>query len=274
MKKFVLFLSVLFCGFYVSVSAKSLGDLVLESSVYKAYKTSGFESSVSEYNSLKNNKKISEQDFMAMMKIYSDKKDLDKSMEVGNEALKKYPNSYNTYTLLAMDYANLKRYDEAILAYSDSIKIKPTEPAYYNRGQIFYYIKKDYGRAISDFTKAIEYISQLENPSTASFALADIYRLRALSYEKKQDYSKSIEDYDSAIKYNQSEPDLYYNRAVVKRLKASDSKLSKKESNALINSSNIDLENALEGYRKNNNMNMYNKIKKFKTFEAVKSVIK
>jgi len=73
---------------------------------------------------------------------------------------------------------------------------------YYNDGKTAY-DKKDYDKAITDFTQAIRL-----NPN-----LINAYNYRGLAYYLKSDYDKAIADYTQAIRLN-SHPGSYYNRGL------------------------------------------------------------
>ena len=63
--------------------------------------------------------------------------------------------------------------------------------AYYNRGNA-YFDKRDYDRAIADFTQAIKL-----DPKDA-FAIHD----RGVAYYEKHDFERAIADFEAAIKIN------------------------------------------------------------------------
>lgn len=274
MKKSILLLfSVFLIGTSTFVLAQSLYDAAKSSSVYQKYKTGGIQAAQSEYNNLKANNTIKEIDFLFMLQLYGEQRQMQKVISVANDGLKKIPNSAPMYTTLGMAYYETKDYDKAIEAQSQSIKIKPSEPAYYNRGLIYYYVKKDYTKAIADFTNALKYIEEYTNENVKNEAIIDIYQIRALSFGNKKDFDKAIADYDMAIKLDsKSNPDLYFNRAVMKLNKANNS--LKNAQSQLIESANKDFDIAIAGYQKNNNKVMCDKIRNYKQLQAVMSVIK
>jgi Tfp pilus assembly protein PilF len=60
------------------------------------------------------------------------------------------------YISRGMDYYDKKDYDKAIADFTEIIRLWPQhEPAYYCRG-LAYYDKKDYDRAIADFDHALQ----------------------------------------------------------------------------------------------------------------------
>lgn len=86
------------------------------------------------------------------------------------------------------NYLARGEYDQAILCFDKTIKIKPKfAPAYCNRGTC-YYEKGEYEQAILDFTKALEI-----NPK-----LVDAYYNRAAAFYHKRQYDKAWEDVHKA----------------------------------------------------------------------------
>jgi tetratricopeptide (TPR) repeat protein len=65
------------------------------------------------------------------------------------------------------------------------------------------YANKDYDRAITEFTSAIQI-----DPN-----FADAYYLRGLTHSKKRDYDPAIADFNQAIRLNPNLVAAYYNRA-------------------------------------------------------------
>ena len=86
------------------------------------------------------------------------------------------------------NYMTRGEYDQAILCFDKTIKIKPKfAPAYCNRGTC-YYEKGEYEQAVEDFNKALEI-----NPH-----LVGAYFNRATSYYQKQEYDKAWDDVHKA----------------------------------------------------------------------------
>src|SRR5262245_53552970 len=73
---------------------------------------------------------------------------------------------------------------------------------YHNRG-IAYFAKKDYDRAIADYSEAIRL-----NPS------ANAYGNRGNAHYHKEDYYYAIADYGEAIKLDPSDAKAHYNRGL------------------------------------------------------------
>ena len=86
------------------------------------------------------------------------------------------------------NYMTRGEYDQAILCFDKTIKIKPKfVPAYCKRGTA-YYEKSEYEQAVLDFTKALEL-----NPK-----LVGAYFNRAAAYYQKKEYDKAWDDVHKA----------------------------------------------------------------------------
>lgn len=66
--------------------------------------------------------------------------------------------------------------------------------AYCDRGQI-YFERKEYSRAIKDYSKALS----MAQPDSADFAIADAYSQRASAYMKLRRYDHAIRDFKKAV---------------------------------------------------------------------------
>jgi tetratricopeptide (TPR) repeat protein len=96
------------------------------------------------------------------------------------------------------------KYDEAIVYYTESIKLDPKGYlAYYFRG-VDHLEKGDYDKAISDLTE-----STLISPS-----YAPAFHARGNTYSKKNDIESAIRDLTMAIELN-SMPEAYKDRALI-----------------------------------------------------------
>jgi tetratricopeptide (TPR) repeat protein len=75
--------------------------------------------------------------------------------------------------------------------------------AYNNRGNAYYFVKKEYDRAIADYSEAI----QLDPKNVVAYNNGgDAY------YYVKRDYDQAITDYDKAIQLDPKYARAYYNR--------------------------------------------------------------
>ena len=97
--------------------------------------------------------------------------------------------SWQAYYNRGTCYLNLKKYNLAIIDFTESITLNSSSwQAYYNRGTCYLNLKK-YNLAIIDFTESIEL-----NSSRWEFYLG-----RAFCYESLQKYNLAITDYQKTI---------------------------------------------------------------------------
>jgi tetratricopeptide (TPR) repeat protein/S1-C subfamily serine protease len=100
----------------------------------------------------------------------------------------------------------LKRYQEAEVAFTEAIKLKPSELAYVNRGAVRTQLKQ-YSEAIADYNRAIAI-----NPQ-----YSEAYVNRGVVHEELKQYSEAITDYNRAIAINPQLAETYYNRGNVRK---------------------------------------------------------
>jgi tetratricopeptide (TPR) repeat protein len=116
--------------------------------------------------------------------------------------------AYLTLVTLGMSRYATEDWDGAIAAFSDALKqVKEpvsalTQDAVYNYRGISFYYKKDYGRAIADYTQTIKLKPEF----------ADAYANRGLAYYHKKDYDRAILDFNQAIKLKPDYADAYFLR--------------------------------------------------------------
>ena len=105
-----------------------------------------------------------------------------------------------------VEYGNRKDYDRALSDYSEAIRLNPKDPnPFAGRGNI-YRIQKDYARAIADNDEAIRL-----NPN---YALA--FNNRGNIYRLQKDFRRAIADYDEAIRINPKYALALYGRGLAK----------------------------------------------------------
>ena len=114
--------------------------------------------------------------------------------------------------LTADDYFELgfkkyeqKDYREAIVAYTEAIKINPNLAEAYNNRGVARYALGDKQGAIDDFTQAIKI-----NPN-----YANAYVGRGIARDDLGDKQGAIDDYTQAIKFNPNDADAYTNRGFI-----------------------------------------------------------
>jgi len=100
-----------------------------------------------------------------------------------------------------------KDYNKAIADYTEAIRLNPNENYYFWRAYAYKY-KGDYDRAITDYTQRIIRIDPNSN-----FDLRRGYIDRAEAYILKGDYDKAIADCNEALRLNQKDVAAYSCRA-------------------------------------------------------------
>jgi lipoprotein NlpI len=161
------------------------------------------------------------------------------AIEAYKKSLKLAKDDASTYEALGVAYRMLNRYDDAIVALTESIRIQPDRSAepYLRRG-ICWFQKEEYGLAGLDFDyasgidftdpraatwKGMTLVRQgllLDAVNTYSSALRYDNRFvlahvnRGLVYAALHDYKKAIIDFDGAINVTPKDPTLYFKRAI------------------------------------------------------------
>jgi len=100
-------------------------------------------------------------------------------------------------------YAKKKEYDKAIAEYTNAIELEPEYVCAYIRRGFAYVEKTEYDKAIADCTKAIELNSKC--PCA--------YTERGYAYRMKREYDRAIADYTRAIELKPRYVQAYINRA-------------------------------------------------------------
>jgi tetratricopeptide (TPR) repeat protein len=102
-------------------------------------------------------------------------------------------------------YYDKKDYDRAIADFTEAIRLDPRYVAAYNDRGVSYRNKGDYDRAIADYTEAIRLNPQYTNA----------YNNRGASYnDGKKDYDRAIADYTEAIRLNPQYAIAYNKRGI------------------------------------------------------------
>jgi tetratricopeptide (TPR) repeat protein len=94
-------------------------------------------------------------------------------------------------------------YDQAIVEFTEAIRIEPKNSDYYSNRGIAYYHKGSYDRAIADFTESLRL--KTEYPSVD-------YYSRATAYYAKGNYDQAIADFTEAIRLWSEDSSYYYGR--------------------------------------------------------------
>jgi tetratricopeptide (TPR) repeat protein len=117
------------------------------------------------------------------------------------------PDNFVLYMRRGLSYDKIKEYDKAISDYTEAININPNYEnifATYNNRGYAYYGKNDYSHAFADYTKAISI-----NPNYAR-----AYRNRGQAYLDTHDYNIAMDDFNEAIKLAPDDPDHYFLRGL------------------------------------------------------------
>src|SRR5271165_4018575 len=102
------------------------------------------------------------------------------------------------------DFYQRRDYDKAINDYTEAIRLDPNDAkAYHNRGRAYHYTKH-YDKALSDYTEAI----RLDPNDGAN------YYDRGLAYYDNKDYDKAISDFTEAIRLDPNYAKAYHNRGL------------------------------------------------------------
>jgi tetratricopeptide (TPR) repeat protein len=98
-------------------------------------------------------------------------------------------------------YSDKKEWDRAIADFTRAIEIDPRDVAYLVRGNA-YHDKKEYDRAVADYSKAID----------ISPRNTDAYYNRGNAFAAKQQYDEAIGDYSKSIEIDSRHGDAYNGR--------------------------------------------------------------
>ena len=99
-------------------------------------------------------------------------------------------------------YYGKKDYDRAIADFSNAIRLDPNFADAFNNRGLAYYDKNDYDHAIADYSASIRL-----NPKDAS-----AYRDRGIAYSNKKVYDRAIADFSEAIRLKPNYADAFKSR--------------------------------------------------------------
>ena len=106
------------------------------------------------------------------------------------------------YNRRGIAWSEKRDYDRAIADYTEALRLNPKYHfAYYNRG-IAWRNKGDADRAIADYSEALRL-----HP-----AYADAYNNRGIAWASKRDYDRAIADYGEALRLNPKDAKALNNR--------------------------------------------------------------
>jgi tetratricopeptide (TPR) repeat protein len=135
----------------------------------------------------------------------------DVAIERYSAVLKKNPKNAIVYNDRALAYKEKKDYARAIADFTEALRLKPDWFVYYNRG-IAYQEKGDDDSAIADFTKALKRVPD------AALARIDCLVGRGQSYVNKEETEPAMADLNAAIKLGAEEPDPYVLRGILHKV--------------------------------------------------------
>ena len=125
-----------------------------------------------------------------LWETYSKVKNLDDAVSFYEAVTKVYHEDSSYWFALAYIYYELKDYEKAVTAYTNSLEFSPNSTFSYNYRGVAYSKLKQNERAIQDYNKAIEL-----NPNYAT-----AYFNRGFIYEQLKKYKKALKDYQKALK--------------------------------------------------------------------------
>jgi tetratricopeptide (TPR) repeat protein len=121
--------------------------------------------------------------------VYSDKGEVDRAMEDMTKAVQLASSSYMSKVRIEM-YRQKGEFDRALDIVNLAIQVDTSDAhLYYIRGAIYYH-KKEYGKAVEDYTKVIRLDPNLKREG---------YNDRGIVYDIMGEYDKAIEDFARSI---------------------------------------------------------------------------
>jgi tetratricopeptide (TPR) repeat protein len=123
---------------------------------------------------------------------YYAKQDWDNAINAFSEVIRLKPSNYIPYWSRGDTYTRKGDYDRAIADFNKALALKSNEASLYNDRGLAYYFKGDYDQAIGDFTESLRLVPNNSNT----------YSLRGSMYYEKSDYDQAIADHSKAIELN------------------------------------------------------------------------
>lgn len=135
---------------------------------------------------------------------YMERNDFAKSYQFLNKTVKLYPAYYKGYYNRGLLNGKTQNYDKAISDFSKAIQYKNYYKAYVGRANV-YYILKDYPKAIAD---AKTVLKTDPNNLKAKIVLAN-------SYDDLNQLDKAMNYYNQVMVLSQEDPNVYLRRAIL-----------------------------------------------------------
>jgi eukaryotic-like serine/threonine-protein kinase len=164
------------------------GDLKLESNQYQEA-INYYENGLKKLANTRGQVRNFEQVWLKKAKAQRQLNDYQGALQTCSIALKRYQ-SPQLWNCKALTLYSLKKYDEAIAAYDQSIKIAPENIWLWNNRGEAYTGMKEYDRAIADFKKAIEL-----DPNRSFVPWNNLGKV----YYQQKRYQQAIEAYNEAL---------------------------------------------------------------------------
>jgi tetratricopeptide (TPR) repeat protein len=126
----------------------------------------------------------------------------DAALQACDLAIGEFPRDAEAYKNRGYDYNAKRDFDRAIADYTKAIEIDPKDAEAYNNRGYAHHAMGDFDRAIADYTKVIE----IDPRSEAAF------NNRGSDYEAKGDFERAAADFTKAIEIDPKDADAYINR--------------------------------------------------------------
>lgn len=124
------------------------------------------------------------------------------------------------YTYKAQAHEKLKEYEKAFSDFTSALELQETATRYAFRSDVANYIATSKRNAYASEKEYMPFLETALSDLTKAISLSpsDIYyNKRGIIYVKNKQYEKAIEDFNQAIAYNSQKAEYYYNRAIVKK---------------------------------------------------------
>jgi len=97
---------------------------------------------------------------------------------------------WKAHEALGVLYDQLGTFDESVAEYRAALAIRPNDPSVLNNLGVALYLKKDYGKAIDTFQRALSFTAEADRPRT--------YNNLARAYAKTGSYSRAFDSFRRA----------------------------------------------------------------------------
>jgi tetratricopeptide (TPR) repeat protein len=235
----------------IAACNRLLGSMPAGSDIAVAYKNRGsayenrhdYDRAIGDYNKAIRMKPDYAAAYYARGLAYLNKSDYDYAIADFELAIRIEPKFARAFSARGAAYIDTGENDRAFSDLDQAIGLFPTfDSAYVNRGVAHYKLRRDYDRAIADYTLAIrlnpansnavryrgnlyfekgDYDLAIDDLTTAinlrpsSEIAAQVYNTRGSAYFRKGDYDRALADYDQAIRLDPKYTDPVNNRQLL-----------------------------------------------------------